>query len=176
VRWLSVATVALLLIGCGGTPPTPSPAPATAGPALTRIVTGTLVLRNDGKVMRHGVSAGELNETNLPGPDNVFPCTGTGDFADVAPGAAIVVTDDRGATLDQTEIADDIETTYDKFPKAAPGVNTSPILTQCYYSFEFDDVADAASYTFKVGDHVGATVSAADLATQGWTVRLTLGS
>jgi hypothetical protein len=175
MRLLLVSAIALLLAACGGAAPTPSPVPIpTRGPA-NHVIAGTVTLYNDGDVMRNGVDTNSYNEGNLPGPDNAFPCAGTADFADIATGAEISIADDGGAVLSQGTLVDDVPKTYDKFPKALGGLPTSPIRTQCYYTFELDDVADAASYTLKVGNQAGLSYSAADLATQNWTVAVTLG-
>lgn len=175
MRLLTIVAVALLIAGCGGSAPTPSPVPTPTRAPADHVISGTLVLYNDGPVVRHGAAADQYTEDNLPGPDNSFPCAGTGDFADVDTDAPISVVDDSGSVLAQATLADDVPGTYDKFPKAFGGLKTARIVTQCFYTFEFDEVPDAASYTFKVGDQAGRKYSATDLETTGWTVALIVG-
>jgi len=176
MRLLPIAALVVLVAACGGTTPTPSPAPTPTRAPEAHPITGTLVLYNGGPVIRHGAGADGYTESNLPGPDNTFPCGGTGDFADVDTNAPISVTDDSGNVLAQATLADDVEATYAVFPKAYGGLKSARNVTQCFYSFEFDVVPAASAYTFKVGDQNGVTKTADELALAGWTTALILGS
>ena len=101
MRLLSFAAVALLVAACGGATPTPSPTLSPTRAPEAHVITGTLVLYNDDPVIRHGAGADSYTESNLPGPDNSFPCGGTGDFADVATNTPISISDDGGNVLAQ---------------------------------------------------------------------------
>jgi hypothetical protein len=168
MRFPSIVAIALLVVACGGTSPTPSPAPSATRAPVDHVISGTVV--------RHGAAADTYSEANMPGPDNTFPCAGTDDFADVDTDAPIVVSDQAGSVLGQATLADDVTGTYDKFPKAVGGLKTARVVTQCFYTFQFDVVPDADSYTIKVGNQDGATFSADELALRGWTVALTIGA
>jgi hypothetical protein len=168
--------IMLVVAACGSAAPTPAPTATPTRAPEHRVITGTVVLYNNGPVQRHGAAADGYTEENLPGPDNTFPCAGTDKFADVDTDAPIAVFDGTGSQLGQATLVDDVTGTYDKFPKAFGGLKTARIVTQCFYTFEIDDVADASEYAFKVGNQDPLTFSSDDLATRNWIVALTIGA
>ena len=117
-RTLHVLALAAALVtaGCG---PAPSPSPAPF-PSLTTYDVGLSILL--------------LTDT---GADFFDPaaCTGTGEFADLHSGVAVLVTDAVGAIVGGAPL-----------PKGAAGSDRS-----CRFEVRFEGLPERSSYTVKIG-------------------------
>ena len=85
-------------------------------------------------------------------------CAGTGEYADIEEGLAVIVRDEAGNTIGSTELV------YDSHSSAS----------QCVYRWEVN-VGDAKSYSIEVGERGAGTYSAEDLNRRHWQIATTVG-
>ena len=86
-------------------------------------------------------------------------CHGVGGYEDMAEGTDILVLDGAGTTIGKGTLA----------------VSDGSGDGTCSFAFTAPAVAEAAFYTFQIGDRDGPTWSLAEMEEQGWNVALTVG-
>jgi len=85
-------------------------------------------------------------------------CSGTGQYADIRGGLAVVVRDEAGKAVGSAELV----------------VDPTSSASQCVYRWE-TTVADAASYSVQVGQRAAGTYTAEDMNRRYWQVATTVG-
>ncbi|HTR71904.1 MAG TPA: hypothetical protein VMH41_16970 [Mycobacteriales bacterium] len=156
-RLIAVSAFCVFVSACSSaTAPTPEivyvtapPATPAATPAGTTMHALMLTL----SLHRSGNEATWSYVTGLSGP-----CQGIRDFADIAPGTTVTVTDQAGTIIGSGNLAFDAVTNDGACELA-------------------DTLAlpDATFYSIAIAKRSATTIAASDLAAQGWHVDLSLG-
>jgi hypothetical protein len=131
-RWWSIVAVAMLaavLSGC-----------QSPSGDQTRKLSGAVILNDPGA---------ERSETD---------CTGSGQYADIAGGLEVTISDESGEAIGSTGLAFDPRGTAD----------------QCLFIWEVM-IGDASTYAIKVGERDAGTYSRADMDSRYWQVAVTFG-
>lgn len=97
-----------------------------------------------------------LNDTGVDYGES--SCSGTGEYADIREGLAVIVRDETGTTIGSTVLEWD----------------SASSTSQCVYRWEMT-VGDAESYSIEVGARAAGTYTAEDMNRRYWQVATTVG-
>lgn len=134
---LGLAIVGILLVGCGA---------ATSPAAATHTLTGTVVLNNNGPVIRQGSD-----------------CHGTKGFDDISTALSATIKDDAGKIIATAP-----------FSAEPRGEQTFESGRICTFTFTAT-VPDSPFYTVSLGRRGDLTYSRAEIEATDWAVELSIG-
>jgi glucose/arabinose dehydrogenase len=168
---IAAGALAIILVGCSGSPATPSasvPAavpslaptatPTTATPTATPMPTPTPVAAN---TLQGTIKAiGAYNSGYNGVASQLAHCVPDGGYSDVVEGIDVVVTDETGKTIGASRL-----------------MQANPAFSQfeCHFVFTVENLPKAAFYKLSVGRRGAPTYSYSDLVAAGWKTDLNLG-
>lgn len=153
----------------------PLSAPAVVVIAVVLLIGGlavALTRGGGGHTIRGSMDLADVQVTR-PGE----PCTGSGGYSDVAPGAPVIVRNGAGDTIATSELELGRSIGEDgKIERDGQNVTqTFGAVEGCRFTFTIDDVPNSKFYAVEVSHRGALTYSKKQMEERAWKVSLTLG-